>query len=124
MVVESKLFSINVFCAMVKLFIFTIANTVRNWIGGIVLLGLKVEKHKDHLMIRWQLSKIEIPISEIVEVPLDDTYVGLDKTAIRIGTPYGTTDRVVIKTKTDTFILYTTKGDSMKNKIHSFLNNQ
>ncbi|MFC4182415.1 SunI/YnzG family protein [Saccharococcus thermophilus] len=85
------------------------------------MLGIKVEKLNDNLVISWLLSKIEIPISEIVEVSLDDTYGGEEKTAIRIGTPYGTSDRVVIKTNSNTYILFTTDVISVKNKICSFM---
>ncbi|MBY6270243.1 hypothetical protein [Parageobacillus thermoglucosidasius] len=86
------------------------------------MLGIKVEKLNDNLVISWLLSKIEIPISDIVEVTLDDTYGGEEKTAIRIGTPYGETDRVVIQTHSNTYILFTTDAVSIKNKICSFIN--
>jgi hypothetical protein len=86
------------------------------------MIGIKVEKLNDNLVISWLLSKIEIPISEIVEVTLDDTYGGEEKTAIRIGSPYGTTDRVVIKTNSNTYILFTTNVVSIKNKISSLMN--
>jgi hypothetical protein len=90
--------------------------------GGNVMSGIKIEQLNDNLVISWLLSKIEIPISEIVEVTLDDTYGGEEKTAIRIGTPYGETDRVVIHTHSNTYILFTTNGVSIKNKISSFMN--
>jgi hypothetical protein len=90
--------------------------------GGNVMSGIKIEQLNDNLVISWLLSKIEIPISEIVEVTLDDTYGGEEKTAIRIGTPYGNTDRVVIKTNSNAYILFTTNGVSIKNKISSFMN--
>jgi hypothetical protein len=91
-------------------------------VGGNVMSGIKIEQLNDNLVISWLLSKIEIPISEIVEVTLDDTYGGEEKTAIRIGTPYGETDRVVIHTHSNTYILFTTNGVSIKNKISSFMN--
>ncbi|MCY7562849.1 SunI/YnzG family protein [Paenibacillus macerans] len=50
------------------------------------------------LIITWQLSKTEIFLKDIEEVGFDETYGGEEKNAIRIGTPYGTTDRVFIKT--------------------------
>jgi hypothetical protein len=90
--------------------------------GGNVMSGIKIEQLNDNLVISWLLSKIEIPISEIVEVTLDDTYGGEEKTAIRIGTPYGETDRVVIHTHSNIYILFTTNGVSIKNKISSFMN--
>ncbi|MGN7938694.1 SunI/YnzG family protein [Virgibacillus sp. 6R] len=83
------------------------------------MLGLHVMKSNDSVIIKWQLSKVEIPISDILDVSLDETYGGVEKEAIRIGTPYGTTDRVVIKTKTKTFILYTSNPTSIKREILS-----
>lgn len=62
------------------------------------MLGIKVEKINDDLIIKWQLSKIEIPTFEIVNISHDHTYGGEQKDAIRIGIPYGTTDRIIIKT--------------------------
>ena len=43
-----------------------------------------------------------IPIFDIEGISLDNTYAGEEKNAIRIGTPFATTDRVVIKTKKET----------------------
>lgn len=82
----------------------------------------RCKKNNDKLIITWQLSKTEIQISDIREVYSDDTYAGETNDAVRIGTPYGTTDRVVIKTTSITYILFTTNGLSILNKIRSFLN--
>ncbi|MCC2929057.1 SunI/YnzG family protein [Bacillus mojavensis] len=83
------------------------------------MLGIKVEKSNDNLIINWQLSKIEIPIKEISDVFLDQNYGGEEKSAVRIGFPYGSTDRVVIKTVNNTYILFTTNAASLMNKIVS-----
>ncbi|MBM7602400.1 hypothetical protein JOC75_000370 [Metabacillus crassostreae] len=83
------------------------------------MLGISVKKSNDTVIIKWQLSKVEIPVADILNVCLDDTYGGEEKEAIRIGTPYGTTDRVVIKAKIKTYILYTTNPSTIKNKILS-----
>lgn len=83
------------------------------------MLGLNIKKSNNIVSIKWQLTKVDIPTSEIIDVSLDDTYGGEEKEAIRIGTPYGTTDRVVIKTTKKTYILYTTNPTSIKNKILS-----
>ncbi len=58
------------------------------------MLAIDVRRSGENLVIRWQLTKLDIPLAEITGVTLDDTYGGSDKEAIRIGTPYGTTDRV------------------------------
>ncbi|WP_160036938.1 SunI/YnzG family protein [Paenibacillus sp. An7] len=86
------------------------------------MLGIKAEKINDNLVIIWQLSKIEIPISEIVNISHDDTYGGEQKDAIRIGTPYGTTDRIIIKTNSQTYILFTTNVISLEKKLNSIKN--
>ncbi|MCC2529612.1 hypothetical protein LKL24_19755 [Bacillus halotolerans] len=80
------------------------------------MIGIKVEKSKN-LIINWQLSKIEIPIKEINDVFLDPNYGGEEKSAVRIGFPYGSTDRVMIKTTNSTYILFTTNAASIMNKI-------
>ncbi|RLQ94643.1 SunI/YnzG family protein [Falsibacillus albus] len=84
-------------------------------------MEVKVSRNGQHLQMKWQLSKIDIPLSEIKEVQNDDTYGGEDKEAIRIGFPYGTTNRVVIKTRSETYIIFTSKSN-LKEKILSFMN--
>ncbi|GLI88642.1 SunI/YnzG family protein [Bacillus subtilis] len=83
------------------------------------MLGINVEKSNENLIINWQLSKIEIPIKEINDVFLDLNYGGEEKSAVRIGFPYGSTDRVVIKTANHTYILFTTNAALIMNKIVS-----
>ncbi|PJZ01186.1 MULTISPECIES: hypothetical protein [Bacillus] len=84
------------------------------------MLGINVEKSNENLMINWQLTKIEIPIKEINDVFLDPNYGGEEKSAVRIGFPYGSTDRVVIKTTNNTYILFTTNAASIMSKIVSY----
>lgn len=81
-----------------------------------------VKKVNSDIVIRWLLSKTTIPISDILTVTTDDTYGGKEKQAIRIGMPYGTTDRVVIITKESTYILFTTNYISIQEKLNSYLN--
>ncbi|WP_088012314.1 hypothetical protein [Gottfriedia acidiceleris] len=83
------------------------------------MLGIKVEKIGNELIIKHQLTKVEIPINEIVNVTSDDTYAGKEKDAIRIGSPYGTTDRIAIQTKTNNYLLFTTNYATIMNKIKS-----
>ncbi|MGG4169398.1 PH domain-containing protein [Rossellomorea vietnamensis] len=83
-------------------------------------MEVKVSRNNENLRIKWQLSQIDIPLSEIKDVSMDDTYGGEDQNAIRIGFPYGHTDRVVIKTRSETYILYTSNG-GLKDKILSFV---
>ncbi|MED2688330.1 hypothetical protein P4051_21705 [Bacillus subtilis] len=83
------------------------------------MLGINVKKSNENLIINWQLSKNEIPIKEINDVFLDPNYGGEEKNAVRIGFPYGSTDRVVIKTANNTYILFTTNAASIISKIVS-----
>ncbi|WP_316274371.1 SunI/YnzG family protein [Bacillus halotolerans] len=83
------------------------------------MIGVKVERSKENLVINWKLSKIEIPIKEINDVFLDPNYGGEEKSAVRIGFPYASTDRVVIKTANNTYILFTTNAASIMSKIVS-----
>ncbi|MEK5382251.1 SunI/YnzG family protein [Niallia sp. FSL W8-0635] len=84
------------------------------------MLEVKVTKHNDNLHIKWQLSTIEIPLSDITAVANDETYAGKEVSGIRIGFPYGNTDRVIIHTKTDTYIIFTSIG-KLKDKIINFM---
>jgi hypothetical protein len=83
------------------------------------IFEVNVSKINGNLQIKWQLSSIEIPLSYIIEVINDDTYGGEEKSAIRIGNPYGHTDRVVIKTRTGAYIIFTSIG-GLKEKILSY----
>ncbi|MFC7371605.1 hypothetical protein ACFQPF_07945 [Fictibacillus iocasae] len=84
------------------------------------LYEIKVRKNGDNLVIAYQLLNLEIPLTEITDVVEDDTYGGEEKAAIRIGNPYDNTDRVVIQTTKETYILFTNIG-GMKERILSFL---
>lgn len=80
---------------------------------------IEVHKTDKELIIQWQLTEVRIPFQEIVEVVEDETYAGEDTSAIRIGAPYGTTDRIYIKTKKYNYILYTTNKITLLKKINA-----
>ncbi|AIY04992.1 putative cytoplasmic protein [Planococcus sp. PAMC 21323] len=80
-----------------------------------------VKKVNSDVVIRWLFTKITIPIADILAISTDDTYGGKEKTAIRIGMPYGTTDRVVITTKDSTYLLFTTNYVSIQNKLNGYI---
>jgi hypothetical protein len=84
-------------------------------------MEVKVAEKNGNLQISWLLNKIEIPISAIKEVSSDDTYGGQEKKAIRIGFPSGNTDRLVIKTEKESYILFTSIG-GIKEKILNLVN--
>lgn len=83
------------------------------------MLGIVVDRIKKEIVIKYQFAEIRLPISDIIKVTLDDTYSGIEERAIRIGNPSGTTDRVVIKTKTNRYILFTTNYTLIMNKLKS-----
>lgn len=85
------------------------------------MLGIFIKKVDSDVVIRWLFTKITIPISDILKVTTDDTYGGKEKQAIRLGKPYGTTDRVVIVTKESTYILFTTNYVSIQKKLNSYM---
>ncbi|MFD1136489.1 PH domain-containing protein [Paenibacillus urinalis] len=84
------------------------------------MLGISVRRSGDQLVIRWQFTRVEIPMDTIVSVTHDDTYAGEIKNAIRIGTPQGTTDRIVIHTQDKAYILFTTNVSSILNSINKY----
>ncbi|MDY7224557.1 SunI/YnzG family protein [Halalkalibacterium halodurans] len=83
------------------------------------MLGINVKKDDTNLVIQWQLSTTTIPLNDIIEVNEDETYGGENPAAVRIGTPYGTTDRIVIKTKKQDYLLFTTNKAKVLKEIHS-----
>ncbi|MFT9368026.1 hypothetical protein [Paenibacillus polymyxa] len=85
------------------------------------MLGIDIKKESNNLVITWQLSRIEVSLEDIEDVSFDNTYAGQEKDAIRIGTAYATTDRIVIKTNSKTYILFTTNGQNILKKIQSYL---
>ncbi|MBD7963451.1 MULTISPECIES: hypothetical protein [Bacillales] len=81
------------------------------------MIEVSVKKIDNNFIIRWQLLRVEIPADDILNVGLDDTYGGDDKEAIRIGFPYGMTDRVFIETKKQTYILFTSNPSAIMKKL-------
>ncbi|MGG1220913.1 hypothetical protein ABE236_26135 [Priestia endophytica] len=82
-------------------------------------VGIDVKKTKRELIIKWQLAKFNIPLEDIIEVSEDDTYGGAKTDAIRVGPPYGTTDRIYIKTKKQDYIIFTTDKFTIMKEINS-----
>ncbi|SFJ28677.1 hypothetical protein SAMN04487936_101534 [Halobacillus dabanensis] len=84
------------------------------------MIGVNVKESSENIIVSWQLSKVEIPKNEIIEVIGDDTYGGEEQTAMRIGYPYATTERIVIKTRKQNYILFT-NDTSIRNKIERMI---
>ncbi|MFS8354898.1 hypothetical protein ABHN12_27655 [Bacillus nitratireducens] len=82
------------------------------------MLGIDVKKTKEELIISWQLAEVTIPLREVLVVTEDATYAGVEeRTAIRIGTAYGTTDRILIRTVKQNYVLFTTNKVSILKAI-------
>ena len=84
------------------------------------MLGIQVKEESGSIIISWQLSRVEIPKHEITEVLSDSTYGGEERTAVRIGYLYATTERVVIKTSQENYILFT-NDTSIRNKVERMI---
>ncbi len=82
------------------------------------MLGIDVRKTKEELIISWQLAEVTIPLRDVLEVIEDATYAGVEEpTAIRIRTAYGTTDRILIRTVKQNYVLFTTNKVSILKAI-------
>ncbi|HDR6821034.1 TPA: hypothetical protein QCV77_004593 [Bacillus thuringiensis] len=82
------------------------------------MLGIDVKKTKEELIISWQLAEVTIPLSDVLEVTEDATCAGVkEPTAIRIGTAYGTTDGILIRTVKQNYVLFTTNKVSILKAI-------
>ncbi|AZV67326.1 hypothetical protein [Bacillus] len=84
------------------------------------MLGINVKKTNEELIISWRLAEITIPLRDVIEVTEDATYAGVeDVDVIRIGAAYGTTDRILIKTVKQNYILFTTNKVAILNAIQT-----
>ncbi|PEX82436.1 hypothetical protein CN465_31865 [Bacillus cereus] len=82
------------------------------------MLGIDVKKAKEELIISWQFAEVTIPLRDVIEVTEDATYAGVEEpNAIRIGTAYGTTDRILIRTVKQNYVLFTTNKVSILKAI-------
>ncbi|MEO2204598.1 hypothetical protein ABGV42_12665 [Paenibacillus pabuli] len=86
------------------------------------MLGVKVEQETDQLIIRWQFSKIRIPITDIQSVTLDDTYGGSEPSATRIGAAYGASETILIRTAHQSYVLFTS-NETLFPKISALISN-
>ncbi|WP_082233054.1 hypothetical protein [Halobacillus massiliensis] len=84
------------------------------------MIGIHVKDKDDAILVTWQLSKVEIPKYEILEVLNDDSFSGEDAAAYRLGFPYGTTERIIIITKKENYVLFT-NDTNLKNKIERMI---
>ncbi|SES21327.1 hypothetical protein SAMN04487944_1243 [Gracilibacillus ureilyticus] len=81
----------------------------------------KVIDDGQNIIIKWQFSKIVIPSEGIKEVLSDDTYGGNDPKALRIGFPYGSTDRVLLRTNEGNYLIYTSNPHTITKKLKKYV---
>ncbi|WJE17206.1 hypothetical protein QRD89_07620 [Halobacillus sp. ACCC02827] len=72
------------------------------------MFEVRVKHTGSTIKIRWQFFKVDIPAEDILDIYQDETYGGGPADAVRIGFPSATTDRIVMKTTKETYILFTT----------------
>ncbi|WP_322903158.1 hypothetical protein [Paenibacillus campi] len=80
--------------------------------------SIKIARDEDQLVIDWQQSKLEIPLNEAVYVALDHDHPLPDCHAALLQTPYGTRERIMIQTGTDTYLLLSGDRITVLNKSH------
>lgn len=85
------------------------------------MINIEIENLNDNIVISWQLANMKIPVSDIIDLRLNDTYEKEEQGAIRIGNRQKEADRLVIKTISYTYIIFSPNGRLMKEKINSFL---
>ncbi|MFE5474003.1 SunI/YnzG family protein [Bacillus safensis] len=68
------------------------------------------------LVLKFGLSKTEIPIDQIVNIKESDKYGVADNIDYRIGAPYGQPDRIVIETMEKRFLVFLNEGHQFLQK--------
>lgn len=85
-----------------------------------MMIGLRVKEKDGMVVLKWMLSEVKIPKAHILEVVSDETYGGKDIQALRMGFPYATTERYLLKTTEQNYLLYT--GDHhLKKRIEEMV---
>ncbi|PEE40963.1 SunI/YnzG family protein [Bacillus pseudomycoides] len=78
---------------------------------------IKVTKTHEQLTIEWQTAEINILLEDIVEIIEDNDYVPEKKRLVKIGTQSSESDRILIRTTTLDYALFTINKISLSNKI-------
>lgn len=76
--------------------------------------GIKVARDENRLVIDWQQSMLEIPLSEAVHVALDQSAAGCHPALLK--KHYGTGQHCVIQTGPTTYLLFSGNRISALNK--------
>ncbi|MFS0654848.1 hypothetical protein [Bacillus sp. 179-C3.3 HS] len=71
-----------------------------------IFLNTRYRFNKKYLVLNFGLSKIEIPIDQIISIKESDKYGVADNIDYKIGMPYAQPDRIVIETKNKRFLVF------------------
>ncbi|NPC92690.1 hypothetical protein HOO54_10725 [Bacillus sp. WMMC1349] len=82
-----------------------------------IFLNTRYFMKGNSLVLKFGLSKTEIPLGDIVEIKESDQYGTAERVDHRIGIPYGQPDRVVIKTKTNNYLVFLNGSHLLMNKF-------
>ncbi|OIK13317.1 hypothetical protein [Bacillus sp. MUM 13] len=73
-------------------------------------MTVEIMDKEDFIILKWQLSHIEIPKNDILSIKQDDTYAGDPSATVRLGFPYASTDRLLIETRHDKYLVFTNES--------------
>ncbi|OEH93581.1 hypothetical protein [Bacillus solimangrovi] len=76
-------------------------------------MSVKVKDNGDRITISWLVSKFNIDKKEITNVYEGSEYAGDASISVHIGHPYANTDRIIIETTSDNYLIYTSNGDGI-----------
>lgn len=85
------------------------------------MFDIQVKQKDKYITLTWFFTKINIPLAEITRVTMDDSLLGKSKSAFRIGFPYVTAEKILISTRSASYILYTGQADLLLPKLQLYL---
>ncbi|WP_323703946.1 hypothetical protein [Mammaliicoccus sp. Dog046] len=84
-------------------------------------MAMRVSKDNNQVHIQWRVADITIPNNDIKEVKEDQEIHALSKEdqdhVVRIGSTFGKTNRVIIKTDEKEYIIYTHADKKIYNEL-------
>ncbi|PFI75103.1 MULTISPECIES: hypothetical protein [Bacillus cereus group] len=83
------------------------------------MLEIIIKKSKETVMIAWQTAEIHIPLKEIIEIREDEVSFKQMDHVVRIGITSGTSEKIIIRTKKITYVLFSIDKSFILNKLNS-----
>ncbi|WP_298785326.1 hypothetical protein [uncultured Marinococcus sp.] len=83
--------------------------------------GIRIKEDKEHIVIKWMLSRIKIPKNTITNLYFDNTYSGKEADAVRIGIPGGTMRQLFIETTAKNYVLFTYNEQQYARRIQKMI---